>query len=105
METSEKLPILNLLRLHCFFVEEMGYDDVFLKYEGNKIWPTEDKQQPIMMDTITELDVEIKDITKNKEISIELWDWDLLSPNDKLGTFTLIVDEDMGTFSSVLLHK
>lgn len=105
METSEKLPILNLLQLHCYFVEEMGYDDVFLKYDGEKIWPEEGKQQPIMMDTITELNVEIKGIIKNTQITIELWDWDLLSPNDKLGTFTMTIEDDMGTFSTDLVQN
>ena len=67
---------LLLTRLHCYFVEESDYDDVYLKYNGKKIWPKEKKQQPIMMDTTTELNVEIKDVARGQEVVIELWDWD-----------------------------
>ena len=87
MDTTQKTYKLILSRLHCYFVEEYGSDDVYLKYNSKKIWPKDKKQQPIMMDTTTELEVEIKDIHKNQEVVVEFWDWDLLSPNDRLGTF------------------
>lgn len=105
METSRKSLILILLRLHCYFVEENGYDDVFLKFNGKKIWPEIKKQQPIMMDTTTELNVEIKNITKDQEICIELWDWDLLTPNDKLGTFTMKNEGGSGQFSTDMMQN
>ncbi len=100
MDATQKTYNLILSRLHCYFVEESKYDDVFLKYKGKKIWPEKKKQQPIMMDTTTKLDVEIKDISINQEVEIELWDWDFLSPNDKLGTFTLVIEGDSGPFST-----
>lgn len=105
MDTTQKSFTLILARLHCYFVEETGYDDVFLKYNNKKIWPDMKRQQPIMMDTATELDVEIKDISINQEVKIELWDWDLLSPNDKLGTFTMVIEGDSGPFSTDMLQN
>lgn len=95
--------ILN--RLHCYFVEESEYDDVFLKYNGKKIWPIDKKQQPIMMDTTTELNLEIKELSRNQEVVIELWDWDFLSPNDKLGTFTLHIEGEPGTYSTDMVRN
>ncbi len=100
MEINNKTFTLALHRLHCYFVEENEYDDVFLKYNGKKIWPKDKKQQPIMMDTTTDLDVEIEGIKEGQQVVIELWDWDLLSPNDKLGTFTMIIENEPGQFST-----
>lgn len=97
--------VLILHRLHCYFVEERGYDDVYLKYKGKKIWPKDKKQQPIMMDTTTELGVTIENIERNQEVIIELWDWDLLSLNDKLGTFTIVYEGDPGHFSTDMVKN
>ena len=96
---------LLLTRLHCYFVEETEYDDVFLIHNGEKIWPKDKKQQPIMMDTSTEINVEIKDIARNQEVVIELWDWDFLTPNDKLGTFTITVEGESGQFSTDMVQN
>ena len=96
---------LLLSMLHCYFVEENEYDDVYLKYNGDKIWPKDKKQQPITMDSTTELNVEIQNLLKGQEIVIELWDWDFLSPNDKLGTFTMIVEGNPGTFSTDMVQN
>ena len=57
------------------------------------------------MDTTTDLNVEIREIAKNQEVAIELWDWDFLSPNDKLGTFKLIVQGDPGPFSTDMVQN
>jgi len=105
MESIQNFHSLILKRLHCYFVEEHEYDDVYLRYKGKKIWPKDKKQQPIMMDTTTELDVEIKDLGRNQEVVIELWDWDFLSPNDKLGTFSLIIEGDSGPFSTDMIQN
>ena len=105
MEAAPNTYTLILPRLHCYFVEEHEYDDVYLKYNGKKIWPKDKKRQPIMMDTATELNIEINDISKNQEVVIELWDWDFLSPNDKLGTFTLVVEGDTGIFSADMVQN
>lgn len=102
---DQKLYTLVLLRLHCYFVEEQKYDDVFLKFDGEKIWPENKKKQPVMMDTTTELNVEISHVPENQEIVIELWDWDFLSPNDKLGTFTLKVEEESGECSTDMVQN
>ena len=105
MKGAPNMYTLILPRLHCYFVEEHEYDDVYLKYNGEKIWPKDKKCQPIMMDTTTELNIRINDISKNQEVVIELWDWDFLSPNDKLGKFTLVVEGDPGPFSADMIQN
>ncbi len=105
MENIEKKHTLILNRLHCYFVEESEYDDVFLKYNGKKIWPKDKKQQPMMMDTTKDLDIELQNISRNQEVVIELWDWDFISPNDKLGTFNMIVEGDSGPFSTDMIQN
>ena len=100
MEIKNKTFSILLHRLHCYMVEEHEYDDVFIKFRGKKIWPQDKKQQPVMIDTTTPLDVELKDIKKGEKVVIELWDWDLLSPNDKLGTFTMLIEGEQGEFST-----
>jgi hypothetical protein len=105
MKTSKFAYTVRLSRLHCYFVEENQYDDVFLKYKGKKIWPKDKKQQPVMMDTTTDLDIEISGIARNETVKIDLWDWDLLSPNDKLGSFHLVVEGDFGSFSTDMIQN
>lgn len=70
-------------------VEEHKFDDVYLKYDKKRIWPLEKKQQPVYMDSETELNVSITGLKDGQRIQIELWDWDLLSPDDLLGTFNM----------------
>jgi hypothetical protein len=82
---------LTLRNLHCYFVEEWDHDDVYLKFNGQKIWPEHKRQMPIKMDTITKLDVEINHLAMGQKVKIELWDWDLLSSDDLLGVFTINV--------------
>ena len=105
MGALQKSVTLKLLRLHCYLVEENEYDDVFLKYEDQKIWPIDKKQQPIMMDTTTELDIMIPDLSLFKQVEIELWDWDLLKPNDLLGTFSLIIEGSDGQYSTDMIQN
>lgn len=83
---------IQIRKLFCYFVEERGYDDVYLKFNDEKIWPPDKRQQPISMNTETELDIKLESVKGGSEVVIELWDWDLLSSDDLLGTFTLKVD-------------
>jgi hypothetical protein len=62
-----------------------------LKFRGEKIWPEKKRQQPIAMDTVTDLNIELQVVQAESDVVIELWDWDLLSSDDLLGTFTLKV--------------
>ena len=96
---------LRLLQLHCYFVDENDFDDVFLMFDGKKIWPSDKKQQAIMMDTTTDLNLKIENLTLYQDVRIELWDWDLLTPNDLLGTFNLIIEGKNQQFSTDMIQN
>ncbi len=104
MEKEQKTFTLLLTNLHCYLVEEHGYDDVYLKYNGKKIWP-EGKKRAISMDTTTVLNIPLKNLSDKQQLVIELWDWDLISANDKLGTFTLQVEGSPGSFSTDMVQN
>ncbi len=96
----EKSLTLNLSNLYCYFVEENSFDDVFLKLDGKKIWPKNKKMKHMMMDTSVELNVEIKGVKIDQQIVIELWDYDWLSSNDLLGTFSFTIEGVSGPFTT-----
>lgn len=79
----------HLIKLYCYLVEEYKYDDIYLKYDQKKIWPVDKRQQPVYMDSEAELGIEIGGLKEGARIKIEIWDWDLLSPDDLLGTFNM----------------
>ena len=68
MKTVQIKRTLHLNRLHCYLVEENEYDEVFLKYQGKRIWPKNKKWQAIIMDTTTELEVEIGGVEKYQDV-------------------------------------
>lgn len=101
---TENTLTLHLRRLYCHVVEENGYDDVYLKADGAKIWPVGKKQQPVHEDTVTELDLEIMDLPPGQVYEIQLWDWDRFSADDLYGTFPLLIEEG-GPFTTDLIRN
>lgn len=104
MDTEQKTYTVLLTNLHCYMVEEQGSDDIYLKYKGKKIWP-KGKKHVISMDTSTKLNLPLKELSDKQQLVIELWDWDLISANDKLGTFTLPVEGVPGSFSTDMVQN
>lgn len=95
---SEENLTIRFKSLICFVTDEEKFDDVFLKYNGKKIWPADKKHHPVPKGS-TKLDFTISDITPNKELIIELWDHDNFSPNDLLGKFTMVPDRPGGPYT------
>jgi len=89
---SEEKLTLKLKSLTCFITDEDKFDDVFLKYNGKKIWPSDKKHHPVAVGN-TKLNLIVSEITPNQNVVIELWDHDNFSPNDLLGKFTMIPDK------------
>jgi len=90
---------IKLLTLHCHVSDEDGLDEVYLKYNKKKIWPEKIKTLPLGE---TPLNISIEDPPKGESIEIELWDKDLVSADDKLGVFTLVLDQFGGGFVTVM---
>ncbi len=98
MDDGQKLK-LRLLNLNCYETEETGYDDVYLTLNGKKIWPRKKRQQSVPIGT-TSLNVEVNDIAPGTKLIIEIWDYDLLSENDKMGYVELYIDEPGGPYTT-----
>lgn len=95
-----------LTKLQCIVNDEVDEDEVFLKYNGDKIWPESGLYKGIDISETFELDIEINVDDPKKTIAIELWDFDYLSANDFLGTFEMVLGTDTnGAFSTSMKLK
>ena len=84
--------------------EEVGFDEVFLVFQGKKIWP-EDHLYKSVKKGHTEVNVEIRDLNPNTQLEIEIWDFDYLSANDLLGKFSMFIDEPGGPYTTDLMQN
>ena len=91
---------LNLISLNCHVPDEADRDEVYLKFEGRRIWPVKDKFVRAKVGA-NEVGVELGRRSPAEELIVELWDYDTLSLNDHLGDFAIKADR-LGTFSSEL---
>ena len=101
---NQKKRYLRLDSIVAYMQTEDDGDEIFIKYNDEKVAPKDAKfvrtihQQPVP------LDVEIELSGENQWVELELWDYDLFSANDSLGTFRFLVDEVAEDFSSELLR-
>lgn len=83
--------------LNCFITDEFGFDDIYLAINNEKIWPITKRQQSVKPGRMA-VDVEIKELHSGSKLNIEIWDFDLISSNDQLGVFPILIDEPGGPF-------
>ncbi len=95
----ENVLTLQLIKLNCYQSDESDADEVFLKFNKKKIWPSKHRFEKMKSGSI-EINMDLKEITVNSMITIELWDYDWLSSNDLLGTFKIIIDKAGGPFNT-----
>jgi hypothetical protein len=100
--TSERKLIIKISLLKCFMTEEMGFDDIYLVVNNEKIWPENHSFKPVKPGN-TEINVELKGLHPNEQLDLEVWDFDYLSSNDLLGKVTLFVDEPGGPFTTDMI--
>ncbi len=94
------------IRLHsilCYLPDE-STDEVYLKFNGQKIWPKDKKYASMNEGDSSELKIETS-VVKGASISIELWEFDDLSPDDKLGKFVLEADKLGGPFTTDMIKE
>ena len=94
------------IRLHnvlCYLPDE-STDEVYLMYEGKKIWPKDKNFSSMNEGDTAELRIETS-VIKGASIKIELWEFDDLSPDDKLGKFILEADKIGGPFTTDMIKE
>jgi hypothetical protein len=97
---ADKTKFLRLDSIVAYMQTETDGDEIFLKYKGEKIAPESGRfikmtREPALLEV--EIPVEV-----NNWVELELWDYDHLSPNDRLGKFRFLVDEVSDGFTTEL---
>lgn len=77
--------------------DEGDGDEVYLKHNAKRIWPLSGKYETMKDGDEKPVNIEITDIAKDTTVEIELWDCDILTENDRLGVFKMLINEG-GTF-------
>lgn len=99
-----KSRILRLQSLVTYLQSEKNGDEVFLKHNGRKIAPAGKKFYKMTADPLA-VNVEIKLSRADKWVDLELWEYDVILPNSRLGTFKLLVDQHSDTFTAELIRE
>lgn len=96
------MPRIKLLTVQCMVPDEIDKDEMYLKYNGLKIWPKGDLYWRIDSGEKAEINVEL-DLPEGW-VKIALWDFDFISPNDHLGDFDFEVSSALPGKYSTSMH-
>ncbi|MGB3466047.1 MAG: hypothetical protein WBA74_12285, partial [Cyclobacteriaceae bacterium] len=91
---------LHITHISCNVNDEFDGDEIYLKYKGEKIWPT-GLFKGIRTGEVLPVDA-VVELPEGGNATIELWEYDLLTRNDYLGTFDMVVNETGGPFQTSL---
>ena len=95
--------ILRITHIKCLVNDEIDGDEIYFKYKEKKIWP---KGLFRFIKTGQEVVVDIgMEVPEDEFTVIELWEYDLLSKNDYMGTFEMKVNEEGGPFTTSMKPK
>lgn len=97
------MPTVTISSIICELPQETDKDEIYLVFKGKKIWPRDQKYQKIDTDENLPINIKLK-LNGKGWLKLELWEYDLTSKNDHLGTFHLKVDDSEGDFSEMLTN-
>ena len=99
-----KTRFLRQKSLVSYVPSEDDGDEVYITYKGKKIAPAESTYYEMPHGEL-DLNIDIPLDPSQEWAVLDLWDHDVLSKNDQLGTFKLKVDEVDEGFSAELIQK
>ncbi|MEL6561998.1 MAG: hypothetical protein AAFQ94_27675 [Bacteroidota bacterium] len=94
---------LHITEIRCNVNDEFDGDEIYLKYNGQKIWPS-GLFKGIKTDETVSVNISL-DVPEGQFATIELWEYDLLSKNDYMGTFDMMINEEGGPFQTSMKLK
>ncbi len=96
---------IKLVSVQCMLPDEVDKDEMYLKFNGNKIWPEGHLYYRLDEGELAEVNLTLE--VEEGWVEIELWDYDYMSRNDLLGSFGFKVDDTPGKYtnSMKLLEK
>jgi hypothetical protein len=94
---------LKIKLLRCYTSSEANGDEVYLKYEGKKIWPA-GSYESVSSSNELSVNTEIVLNTPDKLARIDLWENDFFR-DDHLGFFLFHLDGSNGEFTTDLTPK
>ncbi|MEM6376840.1 MAG: hypothetical protein AAF705_01430 [Bacteroidota bacterium] len=84
--------------MQCTTPDEIDKDEMYLKKEGQKIWPEGERYHRVDTGDVKEVGLTLS--VEEGWNEIELWDYDFISANDLLGVFKFKVDDTPGKYST-----
>ena len=92
------MPKIRIKSVQCTTPDEIDKDEMYLKKDGHKIWPEGERYHRVDTGDIEQVGLDLEMESGWNEI--EVWDYDFVSLNDRLGVFKFKVDEVPGKFST-----
>lgn len=89
-----------LKSITCHKPSETDKDEIFLKFQGEKLWPKKGKFERIDENQTIDLNLNLN--AKTIWVELELWEYDYMSRNDFLGDFTFKSSNYAGEYTAEL---
>jgi len=94
----------KLRSLKCLLNSEYQGDEIYVRYNGRKIWPEDKKWHRMVEGEEVTMDVKQPVVKMGDKVELELWECDFLS-HSKLGNFTFLMDSRGGPFTVDMLSN
>ncbi|MEO9872267.1 hypothetical protein [Ekhidna sp.] len=92
------MPKIRIKSVQCTTPDEIDKDEMYLKMDGHKIWPEGERYHRVDTGDVEHINMDFEVSEGWNEI--ELWDYDFVTLNDKLGVFKFKVDDEYGKYST-----
>ena len=94
------MPKIRIDAVQCTTPDEIDKDEMYLMQKGKKLWPKGDLYHRVDTGDMVQVGIDL-DLPEGWN-EIELWDYDFVSYNDKLGLFKFQVDGNPGKYSTTM---